>query len=92
MLICESSIKPLIFLYLIHMHSVSNALVFTKSADSTSRLVRLIEYFEQSWSSDTASGRNLTVTAHAYSSDLPPGERKSIFEKFKSREIHMYVI
>ncbi len=80
------------FFYLIHVHSVSNALVFTKSAESTTRLVRLFEYFEQSWSAGAASGRNPTVIAHAYSSDLPPGERKSIFEKFKSREIHMYVI
>lgn len=87
---CESSEKPLILFHLVHAHGVTNALVFTKSAESTARLVRLFEFFEASW---TAEGneddlRRKTV-AHAYSSDLSPSERKSILEKFKSQEIHM---
>lgn len=92
MLVCESSMKPLMFFYLVHMRSVMNALVFTKSAESTTRLVRLFEYFEQSWSTATTTSSNSTLIACAYSSDLPASERKNIFEKFKSREIHMYVI
>ena len=80
------------FFYLVHMRSVANALVFTKSAESTTRLVRLFEYFEQSWAASTTSSSNTTVIACAYSSDLPASERKRIFEKFKSREIHMYAI
>lgn len=77
------------FFYLVHMRSVTNALVFTKSAESTTRLVRLFEYFEQSWFTATTTSSNPTVIACAYSSDLPASERKNIFEKFKSREIHM---
>lgn len=46
MLITSSSLKPLVFFYLIHVHDVYNALVFTKSVESTTRLVRLFDFFE----------------------------------------------
>lgn len=79
--------------HLVHAHGVTNALVFTKSAESTARLVRLFEFFEAAWAAEGNEGdRRLKMIAHAYSSDLSSGERKSILDKFKSQEIHMYVL
>ncbi|KAG1734119.1 DEAD-domain-containing protein [Suillus lakei] len=46
MIICEAPQKPLMLFHLVHNHSVRNALVFTKSSESASRLVRLFEFFE----------------------------------------------
>ncbi|KAG1831991.1 hypothetical protein DFJ58DRAFT_848085 [Suillus subalutaceus] len=46
MIICEAPQKPLMLFHLAHNHSVRNALVFTKSSESASRLVRLFEFFE----------------------------------------------
>ncbi|KAF8627991.1 hypothetical protein AX15_004118 [Amanita polypyramis BW_CC] len=89
MLVCESSLKPLTFFYLIHTHSVVNTLVFTKSAESATRLVQLFEYFEESWIANSHDSRR--IVARAYSSDLPAGERKNIFEKFKAQEIQILV-
>lgn len=84
MLICEPSQKPLILLYLLHNHDIHNALVFTKSSESTTRLVFLLECFEKLRTTERAR-----VTVRAYSSDLPASERKIILEKFKAQEIHM---
>ncbi|TFY55761.1 hypothetical protein EVG20_g9201 [Dentipellis fragilis] len=47
MIVCESSQKPLVLFHLVQTHGVRNALVFTKSAESTQRLVRLFEFFER---------------------------------------------
>ena len=89
MLVCSSSQKPLALLHLVHAHGVTNALVFTKSAESTTRLVRLLEFFETSYASATEGQKAKAV--YAYSSDLSAPERKSILEKFKSKEIDMFV-
>lgn len=91
--------KPLMLFYLVHMRGVSNALVFTKSASSTARLVKLFEFFEEAYRSDAemdVNGQTISsvtsdrIITHAYSSDLPPGERKTILEKFRKQEIQMY--
>lgn len=89
MIICESSQKPLMLFHLVHFHSVNNALVFTKSAESTNRLVRLMNFLENSFARDKGPSHKKT-TVCAYSSDLAPSERKSILEKFKAQEIDMY--
>ncbi|KAG6334058.1 hypothetical protein ID866_5032 [Astraeus odoratus] len=85
MIVCEPSVKPLVLLYLFHHHSIHNALVFTKSSESTSRLVRLVDFFQE------AGTEFEHIVVRAYSSDLPAGERKSILEKFKAREVHILV-
>ncbi|KAJ3515891.1 hypothetical protein NLJ89_g1478 [Agrocybe chaxingu] len=88
MVIMEPNLKPLIFFHLVHTRDITSALVFTKSADSTTRLVRLFEFFE------TARCENLSVTPfamRAYSSDLPDNERKMILEQFKSQKIQILV-
>ncbi|KAF7317063.1 ABC protein [Mycena chlorophos] len=79
MVVCEPSLKPLVFFHIVLEHGVTNALVFTKSAESTERLVRLFEFF------------NMGVVARAYSSDLTAGERKTILEKFKAQEIQILI-
>ncbi|KAJ7510426.1 DEAD-domain-containing protein [Mycena galericulata] len=89
MLVCESSLKPLVFFHLVYEHNVTNALVFTKSAESTARLVRLFDFF------DTARrlgvGGPSAFTARAYSSDLGASERKSILDKLRAKEIQILV-
>ena len=46
MIVCETAQKPLILFHLIHAHGVRNAIIFTKSAESTTRLVQLFQFFE----------------------------------------------
>jgi len=85
MIVCDPSQKPLILFYLAHVRRVDNALVFTKSAESTARLVKLFELFEVN--SPMTGDRKLVI--RPYSSDLPPSERKSILDQFKEKEIDM---
>ena len=84
MVVCEPSQKPLMLLHLLHKHNIRNALIFTKSSESTARLVFVLECFEELRTSERAR-----VTVRAYSSDLPAGERKIILEKFKAQEVHV---
>ncbi|KAG2110952.1 P-loop containing nucleoside triphosphate hydrolase protein [Suillus discolor] len=85
MIICEAPQKPLMLFHLVHNHSVRNALVFTKSSESASRLVRLFEFFEAAISSGNP------IVVRSYSSDLPANERRTILEKFKAQEIHLLI-
>ncbi|KAG6918650.1 hypothetical protein DXG01_012769 [Tephrocybe rancida] len=91
MIVCESSQKPLMFFHLVHAHQVTNALVFTKSADSTSRLVQLFDFFEKTRAQNAMAGAVQQIVVRAYSSDLPASERKSILQKFKAQEIQILV-
>jgi len=84
MIVCSSYKKPLMLFYLVQKHGVSNALVFTKSTESTNRLVKLFETFQ-----DVLGEMANRPVVHAYSSDLSLAERKTILEKFKAREITM---
>jgi ATP-dependent RNA helicase DDX51/DBP6 len=85
MLIAPTSLKPLLLFHLIHTKSITNALIFTKSTESTNRLVMLFEFFETARVG--SGGQSGGVIAKAYSSDLNPSDRKSILQKFKSAEI-----
>ena len=86
MIISDSTQKPLIFFYLVHTLNVTNALIFTKSAESTTRLVQLFDFFENE---RTQSKGFSPLSVRAYSSDLPVNERKTILENFKNQKIHM---
>ncbi|EKM58209.1 uncharacterized protein PHACADRAFT_171465 [Phanerochaete carnosa HHB-10118-sp] len=90
MIVCESSQKPLVLFHLVHTHGVKNALVFTKSAESTARLVKLFEFFELSRISSTEQ-QGSAIVLSAYSSDLAPSARKEILDKFKNQETHILV-
>lgn len=85
MIVCNPSQKPLILFYLVRTQRVDSALVFTKSSESTARLVKLFELFEKN---PSVTG-NQKLIIRAYSSDLPPSERKSILEQFKEKKISM---
>jgi len=92
MVVCDSSQKPLVLFHLVHSIGIANALVFTKSAESTLRLVRLFKFFETARSAgdgNETQHEKPVVVVEAYSSDLSPSERKSILERFKAREIDM---
>ena len=92
MIVCDSSQKPLVLFHLVHSMGITNALVFTKSAESTLRLVRLFEFFEAARSADEehdATRHNKPVVVQDYSSDLSPSERKSVLGKFKAQKIDM---
>ncbi|KAF9448312.1 DEAD-domain-containing protein [Macrolepiota fuliginosa MF-IS2] len=88
MIVCESSQKPLMFFHLVFGRMVTDALVFTKSAESTARLVKLFDFF-QKWRQSRSEDPPLVV--RAYSSDLPMGERKTILEQFKAQEINILI-
>ncbi|KAJ7183175.1 DEAD-domain-containing protein [Mycena filopes] len=89
MVVCESSLKPLVFFHLVYEHNVTNALVFTKSAESTARLVRLFDFFDAA--RRVGSGGTAAFVARAYSSDLSASERKVILDKFRAKEIQILV-
>ncbi|KAJ7650715.1 DEAD-domain-containing protein [Roridomyces roridus] len=91
MLVCEASMKPLVFFHLVYNHNVTNALVFTKSAESTARLVRLFEFFDAAKRKGPDGEPTAVVVARAYSSDLSASERKLILEKFRAKEIQILV-
>ena len=85
MIVCDPSQKPLILFYLAHARNVDNALVFTKSAESTARLVKLFELFEEILPAVGAQ----KFTIRPYSSDLPSSDRKYILEQFKGKKINV---
>ncbi|KAG8712210.1 ATP-dependent RNA helicase dbp6 [Ceratobasidium sp. 423] len=89
MCVCSPADKPLILFHLVHAHGVRNALIFTKSAESTTRLVQLFEFFEAARNKDSRGTRG--VTMQAYSSDLSSQERKTVIERFKEGKIDLLV-
>ncbi|KDR79019.1 hypothetical protein GALMADRAFT_1286257 [Galerina marginata CBS 339.88] len=88
MIVLDSSQKPLIFLHLVHTYDIKNAIVFTKSAESTMRLVQLFDFIEAERTRDHGY---MPLVVRAYSSDLPVQERKAILEQFKSQKINILV-
>ncbi|KAF8734249.1 DEAD box helicase family, partial [Rhizoctonia solani] len=90
MCVCSPADKPLFLFHLVHTHGVRNALIFTKSAESTTRLVQLFEFFESA-RNQGASGETKHVTIQAYSSDLSGQDRKNVIERFKEGKIDLLV-
>jgi ATP-dependent RNA helicase DDX51/DBP6 len=92
MIVSNSLKKPLVFFHLVYRQKLRNVLAFTKSAHSTTRLVRLLEFFEKTrLEKEPGTVGEESIIARAYSSDLPPSERKAILDQFKAQQIHMYV-
>ena len=85
----DPSQKPLIFFHIVQTYKIRNALVFTKSAESTTRLVRLFEFFERE---RTQNADSSILVVRSYSSDLPVQERKTILEQFKNEKINLSVV
>jgi len=89
----ETSQKPLMLFYLIQHLSVTNALVFTRSTESTTRLVRLFEFFEAARTKDTMEidESRTAIVARPFSSDLPPQQRRLLLQQFKEGKIHLLI-
>ena len=94
MVITSAPLKPLVLFYLIHEKQIRNALVFTKSTESTVRLLHLFEYFFRATRDSTEVEGDRTapsVKAEAVSSDLAPAQRTSALERFKRQEVDVCV-
>ncbi|KAL5634641.1 hypothetical protein ACGC1H_002625 [Rhizoctonia solani] len=89
MCVCSPADKPLVLFHLVHTYGVRNALIFTKSAESTTRLVQLFKFFEAARNKDLSETKS--VIMQAYSSDLSNQERKSVIERFKEGRIDLLV-
>ncbi|KAG8965381.1 ATP-dependent RNA helicase dbp6 [Tulasnella sp. 408] len=94
----ESSVKPLALFYLVAFHQVTNALVFTKSTESTTRLVRLFDLFEKARhesrtgdAMDTDDSTPTRLVIRAFSSDLSASDRRSLLAQFTKGEVHILV-
>lgn len=95
MVITSASLKPLVLFYLIHKRQIRNILVFTKSTESTVRLLHLFEYFfhvtaDSSMEADDDQIAK-SVKAEAFSSDLAPVQRSATLERFKRQEVDVCV-
>jgi ATP-dependent RNA helicase DDX51/DBP6 len=97
--------KPLVLFWLLRARGLNRqrVLVFTKSAESTARLVRLLELLGQSvpavnepetaieTESKIETTGAVSTSVKAYSSDLPPTERRAVLEGFKRGTIGVLV-
>ena len=83
MLILPPELKPLNLLHLLHTPSygIKSALCFTKSVDSSNRLLKLIEFFEDAYVGGASGGKKLAVKG--YSGELGSGERSRMLSDFK---------
>lgn len=94
MVITSASLKPLVLFYLIQEYRIRNVLVFTKSTESTARLLHLFEYFfHVTGGSMKVDDDQIakSVKAEAFSSDLAPVQRSATLERFKRQEVGVCV-
>lgn len=94
MVITSAPLKPLVLFYLVHENRIRNALVFTKSTESTVRLLHLFEYFFRETHDSTGVEDDRTATsvkAEAVSSDLALAQRTAVLERFKRQEVDVCV-
>lgn len=85
MIVLDPAHKPLTLVHLIHHseYNVRAALVFTKSVESATRLVQLLNEYE--------GVRGAKIVARAYTSEMKPAERKRLLADFANGSIHLYV-
>jgi len=94
MVVTSASLKPLVLFYLIQEHRIRDVLVFTKSTESTVRLLHLLQCFFQATSGSTVIGDDQPskcVKAEAFSSELAPAQRTAVLERFKRQEVDVCV-
>lgn len=86
MTVLDPALKPLALIHLIHHpeYMVRSALVFTKSVESATRLVQLLNTFEE------VKGKKGTgVVVRSYTSEMKPSERKRLLADFQKGTIHL---
>lgn len=88
MLILPPALKPLNLIHLLHapQFNATPALVFTKSVEAATRLVKLLEFFE-----DAFIGGNKRVTVRGYTRDMAPAERKRLLKDFSNGKVDVIV-
>lgn len=84
-IILPPALKPLNLLYLLHTEGAAPSIVFTKSVDAASRLVRLLTYFEQAY----IGGKKLSVAS--FTRDMKPSERKAMLSDFAAGKLDVLV-
>jgi ATP-dependent RNA helicase DDX51/DBP6 len=83
MIVVDPALKALVLIYLIHHaeYQVKSALVFTKSVESATRLVQLLDAFEEV--------NRTEIVVKTYTSEMKPGERKRLLSEFAKGNIHL---
>jgi ATP-dependent RNA helicase DDX51/DBP6 len=83
MVVVDPALKALVLIYLIHHaeYQVKSALVFTKSVESATRLVQLLDAFEEV--------NRTEIVVKTYTSEMKPGERKRLLSEFAKGNIHL---
>ena len=90
MIVTSPSSKPLILFHLLYTLSLQKTLAFTKSVESAARLVSLLDFFSAEYAKTTmVAGEARAITAANYSSDLTPGKRREVIERFKTGEVQV---
>ena len=97
MVVTSSSTKPLTLFHLLRNYHISSALCFTKSVEAAHRLAKLIEYFENAYSTRQTEDDNMLsedsqhekFIAAEYSSELSQADKNAILRKFKSGSIRL---
>jgi len=92
--VTTTELKPLVLFHIVLQHNIRNALVFTKSTESTGRLLRLWETFETRRLASPDENRMIVqspIVAKAFSSDLSPALRKSILADFRNGVISILI-
>ncbi|KAK6906283.1 hypothetical protein I203_100268 [Kwoniella mangroviensis CBS 8507] len=88
MLILPSALKPLNLIHLIYSteFGISNGLIFTKSVESSQRLLNLLQFFNDAFIS---GGKKVVVKG--YTGELKSSERKRILSDFSEGKINLLV-
>jgi ATP-dependent RNA helicase DDX51/DBP6 len=83
MVVVDPALKALVLIYLIHHaeYQVKSTLVFTKSVESATRLVQLLDAFEEV--------NRTEIVVKTYTSEMKPGERKRLLSEFAKGNIHL---
>ncbi|BEI90546.1 uncharacterized protein CcaverHIS019_0306160 [Cutaneotrichosporon cavernicola] len=84
-LILPPALKPLNLIHLIHDFNATPALVFTKSVEAATRLVKLLEFFEDAY----VGGSKVSV--RAYTRDMAPAERRRLLKDFADGNVDVVV-
>jgi ATP-dependent RNA helicase DDX51/DBP6 len=84
------ALKPLNLIHLMHddQYAVKGGLVFTKSVENVHRLAKLLEFFEDEYAKKQGKGYK-KIVVKSYTSDLKPGERKTVLKEFSEGKVHM---
>lgn len=88
-MVMPTSEKPLHLLHLLYTSEIPlrQILCFTKSVESAKRLVKLLEYVEES----RKKRGKFSLTVREYSGDLRSGQRAKILEEFKQGSVDVLI-